>query len=218
MRMMCPHWKQNAYTRTSRQLTNTSRETNFQCRNFECGHVFSTVTEINRTTSYPSLSNNCAFAFCKRVCQWMNATASQKAVVTNASNKYSQAKASPCMPHQRRQAKTAGMAEGEVTTKVSATVCSWLISDVGMAVVTGGVSLATLLASGPISTALAIALCICAIVGLSVAFGRAGRARSTAKCCCAIVQVHACACPPHSPVCAHYVTPTAASKDGNPCE
>lgn len=51
MRMMCPHCKCNAYTRHSGQLTTTSRETIFQCRNFECGHVFSTVTEINRTIS-----------------------------------------------------------------------------------------------------------------------------------------------------------------------
>ena len=51
MRMMCPHCKQNAYTRHSGQLTNTSRETIFYCRNYECGHVFSAVTEINRTIS-----------------------------------------------------------------------------------------------------------------------------------------------------------------------
>ena len=51
MRMMCPHCKQNAYTRSSGQLTNTSRETIFYCRNYECGHVFSAVTEINRTIS-----------------------------------------------------------------------------------------------------------------------------------------------------------------------
>ncbi|WP_046241559.1 ogr/Delta-like zinc finger family protein, partial [Delftia tsuruhatensis] len=41
MRMMCPHCNEHAYTRTSLQLTSTSRETIFQCRNFECGHVFS---------------------------------------------------------------------------------------------------------------------------------------------------------------------------------
>ena len=51
MRMMCPHCKQNAYTRHSGQMTITSRESIFQCRNFECGHVFSAVTEINRTIS-----------------------------------------------------------------------------------------------------------------------------------------------------------------------
>ena len=51
MRMMCPHCKQNVYTRSSGQLTTTSRETIFYCRNYECGHVFSAVTEINRTIS-----------------------------------------------------------------------------------------------------------------------------------------------------------------------
>jgi len=51
MKMMCPHCKQSAYTRHSGQLTNTSRETIFYCRNYECGHVFSAVTEINRTIS-----------------------------------------------------------------------------------------------------------------------------------------------------------------------
>jgi len=51
MRMMCPHCNEFAYTRTSQQLTRTSRETIFQCRNTDCGHVFSAVTEINRTIS-----------------------------------------------------------------------------------------------------------------------------------------------------------------------
>ncbi|MFG0641901.1 MULTISPECIES: ogr/Delta-like zinc finger family protein [Delftia] len=57
MRMMCPHCNEHAYTRTSLQLTNTSRETIFQCRNFECGHVFSAVTEINRTISPSAIPN-----------------------------------------------------------------------------------------------------------------------------------------------------------------
>ena len=48
MRMMCPHCKQNAYTRHSGQLTNTSRETIFYCRNYECGHVFSHRLTISR--------------------------------------------------------------------------------------------------------------------------------------------------------------------------
>ena len=57
MRMMCPHCQEHAYTRTSLQLTSTSRETIFQCRNFECGHVFSAVTEINRTISPSAIPN-----------------------------------------------------------------------------------------------------------------------------------------------------------------
>ena len=57
MRMMCPHCQEHAYTRTSLLMTNTSRETIFQCRNFECGHVFSAVTEINRTISPSAIPN-----------------------------------------------------------------------------------------------------------------------------------------------------------------
>ena len=53
MRMMCPHCNEFAYTRTSQQLTRTSRETIFQCRNTDCGHVFSAVTE---TVSYTHLT------------------------------------------------------------------------------------------------------------------------------------------------------------------
>lgn len=102
----------------------------------------------------------------------MNATVSQKAVVTKASDKYSQAKASPRMSDQRRQAKTAGTADGEVSNKVRTPVCKWLTSDVGMAVVAGAVCLATLLADGFVSTVLAIALCACAVVVLVVAWMR----------------------------------------------
>jgi len=39
------------------QLTNTSRETIFVCKNFYCGHVFSAVTEINRTISPSAIPN-----------------------------------------------------------------------------------------------------------------------------------------------------------------
>jgi len=47
MRLMCPHCKDMAYTRTSEQLTTTSRWTIFVCRNPECGCTFKAVTEIN---------------------------------------------------------------------------------------------------------------------------------------------------------------------------
>ena len=131
----------------------------------------------NSTDTYPSLSAlaTCLRSMPRRVCQWMNATASQKAVVTNASKKYSQAKASPRMSNQRRQAKTAGTADGEVNTKVRTAVCKWLISDVGMAVVASAVCLATLLADGFVSTVLAIALCACAVAVLVVAWMRAAQ-------------------------------------------
>ena len=111
----------------------------------------------------------------RRVCQCMNATPSQKAVVTNASEKYSQAKASPRMSNQRRQAKTAGMDDGEVRTKLCAAVRNWLISDVGMAVVAGVVGLAALLADGFASTVFAIALSVCVLVVLVAAWKCAGK-------------------------------------------
>ena len=57
MRMMRPHCERPAYTRTSMQLTNTGRETIFVCKNFYCGHVFSAVTEINRTLSPSAIPN-----------------------------------------------------------------------------------------------------------------------------------------------------------------
>lgn len=57
MRMMCPHCEEFAYTRTSIPMTKTSRETIFQCKNMMCGHVFSAVTEINRTISPSSIPN-----------------------------------------------------------------------------------------------------------------------------------------------------------------
>lgn len=47
MRMMCPHCKGMAYTRSSETLTKTSRQTIFYCRNPECGCAFRAVTEIN---------------------------------------------------------------------------------------------------------------------------------------------------------------------------
>ena len=126
------------------------------------------------TDTYPSVPCLAASlrSIPRRVCQWMNATVSQKAVVTKASDKYSQAKASPRMSNQRSQAKTAGTADGEVSNKVRTPVCKWLTSDVGMAVVTGAVCLATLLADGFVSTVLAIALCACAVAVLVVAWMR----------------------------------------------
>ena len=129
------------------------------------------------TDTYPSVPCLAARlrSIPRRVCQWMNATVSQKAVVTKARDRYSQTKASPRMSNQRSQAKTAGTADGEVSNKVRTPVCKWLTSDVGMAVVTGAVCLATLLADGFVSTVLAIALCACAVAVLVVAWMRAAQ-------------------------------------------
>lgn len=51
MRMRCPHCSSWAFTRSSAEITDTSRESFWMCKNFECGHTFSTVTSINRTLS-----------------------------------------------------------------------------------------------------------------------------------------------------------------------
>ncbi|WP_265281932.1 ogr/Delta-like zinc finger family protein [Verminephrobacter aporrectodeae] len=55
--MRCPHCQFWSSTRTSVQVTDLSRESVFVCRNFECGHVFSCVTTVNRTLSLSSKPN-----------------------------------------------------------------------------------------------------------------------------------------------------------------
>ncbi len=51
MKMRCPHCNSWAFTRSSSQITNTTRESYLACKNFECGHTFSVVSTINRTIS-----------------------------------------------------------------------------------------------------------------------------------------------------------------------
>ena len=53
----CPHCGRTARARTSRQLTDTTRETTYVCRNEYCGHVFVAVTEAVRTLSPPAIPN-----------------------------------------------------------------------------------------------------------------------------------------------------------------
>lgn len=57
MRMTCPHCLENAYTRTSLPVTNLTRETIFVCKNVQCGHVFSALTEISKTISPSAIPN-----------------------------------------------------------------------------------------------------------------------------------------------------------------
>lgn len=57
MRMTCPHCLENAYTRTSFPMTNLTRETIFVCKNVQCGHVFSALTEISKTISPSAIPN-----------------------------------------------------------------------------------------------------------------------------------------------------------------
>lgn len=51
MKMLCPHCKGWSFTRSSVQISITSRELLYMCRNPECGHTFSVVATINRTLS-----------------------------------------------------------------------------------------------------------------------------------------------------------------------
>ncbi|WP_322784614.1 Ogr/Delta-like zinc finger protein [Verminephrobacter aporrectodeae] len=56
--MRCPHCKAWSSIRSSIQVTDTSRESIFVCRDPECGHSFSAVTTINRTLSLSSKPNS----------------------------------------------------------------------------------------------------------------------------------------------------------------
>jgi hypothetical protein len=57
MAFICPHCKSIAFTRSSRQATETLREAYLQCSNLYCGHTFKTLTEIVATLS-PSATPN----------------------------------------------------------------------------------------------------------------------------------------------------------------
>lgn len=48
-RMPCLHCKAQAEIRTSRMLSDSMRESTYQCTNVECGHTFVAVTEVVRT-------------------------------------------------------------------------------------------------------------------------------------------------------------------------
>jgi hypothetical protein len=57
MKMRCPHCETLATIRTSRQISNLTRESYYGCNNAACGHVFAAVTEINRTVSPSAIPN-----------------------------------------------------------------------------------------------------------------------------------------------------------------
>lgn len=58
MRLTCPHCMEHAYTRTSYPMTNLTRESIFVCKNVQCGHVFSALTEITKTISPSAIPNS----------------------------------------------------------------------------------------------------------------------------------------------------------------
>lgn len=103
----------------------------------------------------------------------MSSRRSHSAVKASASNTSSQAKASPRTESQRRQASTAGMAEGEVMSKAPAAICRWLKSDVGIAVMTCVVGSVSLLADGFWGTVAAIVINAAALVVLLWVWRRA---------------------------------------------
>lgn len=49
--MPCPHCKQQAFIRTSEQMSPLLRELRYACRNHECGHTFVAYAEISYTLS-----------------------------------------------------------------------------------------------------------------------------------------------------------------------
>ena len=59
MRILCPHCGRPARIRTSRAITNLTRECYVQCENVECCHVFRVIVSAVATVS-PSLSPNAA--------------------------------------------------------------------------------------------------------------------------------------------------------------
>lgn len=51
MATICPHCRQRAICRTSKRVSDLSRELTYQCTNVECGHTFVALEEIVRTIS-----------------------------------------------------------------------------------------------------------------------------------------------------------------------
>lgn len=49
MKLTCPHCRQPAHIRTSRPVTELTREAYVQCTNVYCGHTFYMVMSIVRT-------------------------------------------------------------------------------------------------------------------------------------------------------------------------
>ncbi|MBN8438453.1 MAG: ogr/Delta-like zinc finger family protein [Candidatus Accumulibacter sp.] len=49
MRITCPHCRHATVIRTSRAASRLTRESQCDCRNPDCGHVFRAVTEVVET-------------------------------------------------------------------------------------------------------------------------------------------------------------------------
>lgn len=57
IRMHCPHCHTSSLVRSSRQMSATLRELEFQCHNVYCGHTWVATLEAVRTLSPSSIPN-----------------------------------------------------------------------------------------------------------------------------------------------------------------
>ncbi|MFS1562672.1 MAG: ogr/Delta-like zinc finger family protein [Candidatus Arsenophonus phytopathogenicus] len=56
--MRCPVCKNTAHTRTSRYLTNKTKESYYQCQNIRCSCAFKTLESLARIISAPETEDN----------------------------------------------------------------------------------------------------------------------------------------------------------------
>lgn len=56
--MCCPVCKNTAHTRTSRYLTNKTKESYYQCQNIRCSCTFKTLESLARIISAPETEEN----------------------------------------------------------------------------------------------------------------------------------------------------------------
>ncbi len=72
MAFMCPHCKAWAKTRSSRQMSEVTREAYYQCENLDCGHTFKVLAQIVYTvvqSANPDPSVIRSLRFCPRKVQ-----------------------------------------------------------------------------------------------------------------------------------------------------
>lgn len=53
--MTCPHCDSRALQRRTRAITPLTREKTYRCNNDECGHIFVSIEEIQRTVVPPRI-------------------------------------------------------------------------------------------------------------------------------------------------------------------
>ncbi|MBS0909193.1 MULTISPECIES: ogr/Delta-like zinc finger family protein [Tatumella] len=54
--MRCPHCKHSSHTRSSRYLSDDTKETYYQCQNIFCSCTFKAIERVVRVISGPSIS------------------------------------------------------------------------------------------------------------------------------------------------------------------